>query len=301
MIFDQSEVLPTGGDPSWATLTKEIDGNLPGQWIFRALKERPKNLAVPILSSFDEAWNRRTGKELLPSERRLYEAWMLREFKREAYHYLTHLPERDDYLEWMALGRHYGMPSRLVDFTYSFYIAVYFAISELAAKDTGWILAVNHAWHKDQLEIKVKTGWAKKYNVPPHRAAFQDKDLFRGFAFNPGEDYVAAVNPLRRNPRLAAQQGLFMCPGNITRTFDENLATALGTEPNVKKLIPLPCSMRDTAMKELRRMNISSASLFRDLSGWAMSQRDVVHGDILDEGFRRELELELTDPRPIPS
>jgi len=79
------------------------------------------------------------------------------------------------------------------------------------------------------------------------------------------------------------------------------LATALGTEPNVKKLIPLPCSMRDTAMKELRRMNISSASLFRDLSGWAMSQRDVVHGDILDEGFRRELELELTDPRPIPS
>lgn len=44
-------------------------------------------------------------------------------------------------------------------------------------------------------------------------------------------------------------------------------------------------------------MNISSASLFRDLSGWAESQGDVVHHDFHDERFKQELELELNEPK----
>jgi hypothetical protein len=296
--------------PRQKNLSKLIDKvkktTPPGEWIFRALKKGPttRKRKVPILSSFDKAWNRRTAPPLPSGDRRLYEAWMLRDFKREAYHYLSHLPERDDFLEWLALGRHYLMPVRLLDFTYSFYIAVYFAVSRLTKDDEGndkdgWVLAFNLKWSKEHVEKTLTPSLRTKCNVEDAKAAFQDKRLFKGFAFDYPEDYVVAVNPLRRNPRLAAQQGLFLCPGNIEHTFEENLKKTIQHEPHVKKLmlIPLHPSIRTETMRELRRMNISSASLFRDLPGWAESQGDIVHMDIKDGRFKEELKLELKQPR----
>jgi hypothetical protein len=284
---------------NWPELLAMVDRITPhGDWIFRGLRKGPdKENNLEILSHFDEAWRRRRPE----GARKLYEAWMLREFRREAYHHLHHLPEREDLLEWLALGRHYGMPVRLVDFTYSFYIAVYFAISRKVEEEVGWILAFNIKWHKQQLETYIVPKLLEKCNVPPNEAAFQDLRLFREFAINYNQDYVAAVNPFRRNPRLASQQGLFLCPANIEHDFDKNLESALPIDPEHRKgmlcLIQVPHGIRNEIIRELRRMNISSASLFRDLSGWAESQGDLVYYDINDKRFQDELNLEFEKPR----
>ena len=247
---------------NWSELLALVNRSTPhGDWIFRGLKKGPnEKKELEILSYFDEAWNRRQGRKV---SRKLYEAWMLREFRREAYHHLRHLPERGDLLKWLALGRHYGMPVRLLDFTYSFHVAVYFAISRRIENEDGWVLAFNHKWHKQQLETNIVPALARKCKVPLREAAFQDPRLFRGFAVAYPKDYVAAVNPFRRNPRLAAQQGLFLCPGNIEHKFEKNLEKALPKDPGRRKdkliLIRVPSRIRTETMKELRRMNISSA------------------------------------------
>lgn len=299
MKFEDDQVLSS---ETWSKLVALVKGSTPhGDWIFRGLKTGPdQNQDLKILSHFDEAWTRSRpikAKELRP----LYEAWMLRDFRRQAHHHLANLPERTDLLEWLALGRYYGMPVRLVDFTYSFYIAAYFAMCRRITEDNGWILAFNHKWHKEQLEASIVPALAQQCGISHDEAAFQDSRLFRKFAIGNSQCYVAAVAPFRRNPRLAAQQGLFLCPANIEEVFEENLNGALPSDPEERKralvLIKLPCELRTEAMKELLQMNISAASLFPDLSGWAESQGDHVHQDIQDDRFEKELKLEFTNPR----
>lgn len=308
MRFHKSQFLPECGN--WAELLQAVNDwtERGDRWIFRGLRKGPDiNNDLKILSHFDEAWGRRSpkgsasAKPLPRSSRELYEAWMLRDFRRQAYHHLRAVPEREDLLEWLALGRHYGMPVRLVDFTYSFYVAVYFSICRGMGSNDGWILAFNHTWHKAELEKRIVPRLAGK--VPHGERAFQDSRLFRAFAVGNRQNYVAAVNPFRRNPRLAAQQGLFLCPANVRHDFDSNLEGALPSDPANRKdrlvLIKVPSRIRTETIRELRRMNISSASLFPDLSGWAESQGDLVHHDMdtRDEAFKRELKLEMRKPR----
>jgi hypothetical protein len=54
------------------------------------------------------------------------ESGLLRRFKRQAHHYISNPPEENDPLEWLALMQHYGAPTRLLDWTYSFFVALYF-------------------------------------------------------------------------------------------------------------------------------------------------------------------------------
>lgn len=250
MRFCESQFLRR---QKWSELVDLVNERTPhGKWIFRGLRKGPDaENNVELLSHFDEAWKRKyppTSAEEERSLRWLYEAWMLRDFRREAYHHLRHLPDKADLLEWLALGRHYGMPVRLVDVTYSFYVAVYFAICRVIGSDSGWVLAFNHDWHKNELETKIVPKLASECEIPLCRAAFQDSRLFRRFALGNRLDYVAAVNPFRRNPRLAAQQGLFLCPANVQHDFNKNLEGALPSDLECRKdkliLIEVPSGIR---------------------------------------------------------
>lgn len=54
----------------------------------------------------------------------------IEEFRRRAPTILTGVPERDDYLSWLVLMQHYGCPTRLLDWTENFLIALYFVVSD---------------------------------------------------------------------------------------------------------------------------------------------------------------------------
>src|SRR5439155_228450 len=58
------------------------------------------------------------------------EQQMRKEFKLRAHYYINHLPNRGGVLSWLALMQHYGAPTRLLDWTYSFYVAAFFPLAE---------------------------------------------------------------------------------------------------------------------------------------------------------------------------
>ncbi|MBU0486189.1 MAG: FRG domain-containing protein [Proteobacteria bacterium] len=303
MNFASNEVIGNKPDWKWDQLLDAIQCLKPNgnQWVFRAVdkwEEKATSTSeyeVPITSSFDDAWERRTGSKL-PGDRRLYESWILSDFKREAHNYLGHLPEPSNFLEWMALGRHYGMPSRLVDFTYSFPVAAYFALSRRKKNELGRIVALNLTWMKKDWEERRRRMYT---NFTEKQASFHSEELFHHFAFVRQDTYAVVVNPLRRNPRLANQKGCFLCPGNIEEDVDQNLAQTVGRTPDVKKLVCLHPDLKTTAMKALAGMNVSQATLYPDLSGWAESRRDLVHFDIPDDRFKEELEIAISMPPRI--
>jgi hypothetical protein len=101
--------LPAVSDPEW--------------WLFRG---EPR--AYPKLqTSLERAL---VDRGTLLTEAADVERKLLKEFKRRAHHYMHPLPGEGDLMGWLALMQHYGAPTRLLDWTYSFYIATFFALSE---------------------------------------------------------------------------------------------------------------------------------------------------------------------------
>ena len=296
MQFEKNEIIEI---ETWQDYVNEVRDDF-GVWIFRAHNlDKIESMHINekcIKSSFDKACER-AQEPILEKDRWKYEARMLFEFKRGAHRYLDNIPPKEDFLEWFSIARHYGMPSRLVDFTYSPYVAAYFALSTKNDEEAGCIIALNLRWLKNDIEKRINTEWKKKMRpISIKDASFHNTKFFHKFAFDWEESCVVPVNPLTRNSRLASQQGLFLCPGNIDKSFDYNLKKTLEKEKFVKKIFILKSKIRRDAIRELWKMNINLATLYQDLSGWAETQRDLVHFKIEDKRVNCELKNSIQKP-----
>jgi hypothetical protein len=137
---------------SWEQ-ARRISRSLHG-WVFRGQSSARHGLTSSI-----ERAAKRAG-----IERRLlrgYEEYVLVEFQRRAHHYLSALPPAKATLEWLALLPHHGAPTRLLDFTGSFYIAAFFAC-EFADGDAA-IWAINAPALRGILAKK-----ASRSDIEPH-------------------------------------------------------------------------------------------------------------------------------------
>jgi hypothetical protein len=171
------------------------------------------------------------------------ESGLIRRFKRQCHHYNKETPEEDKILEWLALMRHYGAPTRLLDWTYSFYVALFFALSDAKPKEDFFNCAV---WALETRSITVdckdKKAFGLKDTKPKVFKKLNKVKVFdklcedehvtcqiweEVFAASEPNTFVYPVNPFRLNERLVIQQGVFLCSGNIQKTFEENLAEVL--------------------------------------------------------------------------
>ena len=93
------------------------------RWIFRGQKERNWNLRTSLERCFER-------QHIEPRAMEEVERDLIREFKRTYHNYATQVPVDSAILEWLSLMQHHGAPTRLLDFSYSIYVAAYFALEE---------------------------------------------------------------------------------------------------------------------------------------------------------------------------
>lgn len=89
---------------------------------------------------------------------------------------------------------------------------------------------------------------------------------------SPHAAFAYVLTPFRLNERLRIQKGTFLAPGDITIGFEENLTAMRGhNDPANVIQIVIPAQCRRDALKHLYYMNVSRASLFPGLEGYARS------------------------------
>jgi len=244
---------------------KDIHEPQKKNWIYRG----QRNFSWHIETSLEracEAWELPLTKAMETEE------LLIREFKRRFHLYTTDLPEDKAYIEWLSIMQHHGSPTRLLDFSYSFYVAAYFALeqpSDVKTEKGSAVFAINGKWLSDEMtRVIPDTELTKK----PTSIKIE-KHLHEIVTRKSRKPFVVPVNPFRMSQRLTTQKGIFMCPGDITKSFEENLNsfTSLEKKENIFKLL-IPNSKRRKILDILiNDMNIDRTTLFPGLDGFAQS------------------------------
>jgi hypothetical protein len=101
------------------------------------------------------------------------------------------------------------------------------------------------------------------------------QSFYKLFQSKRSPSMILAINPLQLNPRLSIQQGIFLCPTTITKTFWDNLGPLLetGSSSNhfIKLIIEDDKKLRSTILRNLHRMNINEATLYPGIDGYSRS------------------------------
>jgi hypothetical protein len=186
----------------------------------------------------------------------------------------VYTPEEEDFLEWLSLMQQHGAPTRLLDFTYSMLIAAYFALETVNDKCTVW--AINSEWAVKESKKLFKSSPKHIFFKEPitKKAALKFKSIF--LSNNP-KKFASPVNPFRLTQRITVQKGVFVCPGDITKTFEENLRSMQDFDSKnnvIKFIISLSrdkCDEWRKAVDFLYDLNITRTTLFPGLDGFASS------------------------------
>jgi len=233
-------------------------------WIFRGMKNSKWALETAVER---KGW-RRTGRTSNLTEK---EAIILREFQRRYHHYSQHPPQIDDTLEWLSVMQHHGAPTRLLDWSYSIYVAAYFALEESTGDCAVW--ALNTKWLFRELKKVYEDSRHKKFLAEGIMDTQEHRSLFRDiFMDNVRKPFVASFTPFRLNERLTIQKGTSLVPSDLSKKFEENLSNMPGYDKktNLKRII-IPRSIQSEAMESLFNMNISRATLYPGLDGFSSS------------------------------
>lgn len=160
---------------------------------------------------------------------------LLGSFRRWALGFADEATRATKPIELQCLARHYGVPTIVLDWTYSYYVASYFAFFE------------HHPSSSSDVSV-----WMLE----------RDADYDDTY----DDAIVISDNPelLRYNPRAIEQQAVFMIVNDPE--------VRIGNFPGITlRQWIIPSCERSVVLLDLKRMGITARSMFRNLDGAAMT------------------------------
>jgi hypothetical protein len=241
---------------SWEKFQKLVTGSKYKRWAFRGHQKSEWILNNPLLRYL-------TDFKLHRNSWAHQEDRIIRLFRRKAELFLQHVPKENDIFQWLALMQHHGAPTRLLDFTWSPFVAAFFALEKAKTDCAVWAVNFSEIQNKkynfqlDQVPMKVPNPW--------------DSESYRRFFIFNTIPFIIAGEPYHMNQRQIAQSGTFLVPGIIDKPIEEILSEWQNPEKIIVKFILKSSKIREQAMESLYYMNITYATLFPGLDGLARS------------------------------
>jgi hypothetical protein len=152
----------------------------------------------------------------------------LAEFRRIQEYRLPKAPGPKETFKWLQLAQHYGLPTRLLDWTQSLTTALYFACQN--NRVDGMVLAINP---RDLNRVSLKDSGIDVLDPEQHADTIQ-KYLDLGPDKRADGLPTVAVRPTWNSDRIIMQQGMFTLHGEQF-SLDKNQASALIGLPILKE------------------------------------------------------------------
>ena len=198
------------------------------------------------------------------------EAKFVAEFQRGARNYLSKDQIPEHLIEWLALMQHHGAPTRLLDLSWSPFIAAYFAFEFTPVSDDHkvavWCLNVEYLKKKSLQILSEEFSEALE-----ETQNLINEKLFQVLFYRNNKRLVFPVEPFRMNRRYSLQQSVFLSTGTSEAPFMEQLLFLQNEMPKAVVKLEIPSVQKKMVLRELAKMNLHRASLFPDLDGYALS------------------------------
>jgi hypothetical protein len=191
------------------------------------------------------------------------ERHLLRNFRKYAH---RDVADADELWYWLALAKHHGLATRMLDWTYSPYVALHFATAHATEfNQDALIWMVNFVETNKLLPRKLRSALDDEgmnamsagllTEVAPTLSAFDKL----------GEDFVVFFEPPALDERIVNQYALF----SVMPSPHERMDTWLEERPELARRIVLPAELKWEVRDKLDQANITERVLFPGLDGLA--------------------------------
>ena len=198
----------------------------------------------------------------LGGDARSLEGYLLRNFRKYAHR--DEVPS-DSVWDWLALGQHHGLPTRLLDWTYSPFVALHFATANLAAYDReGVVWAMDYTRVHEQLPDALRDVLDHEgANVFTPELLGRAAPTFRDLEAIAGAPFCLFLEPPSLDDRIVNQYALFSLLSDARTSLDDWLE---GRADLIRKLV-LPAGLKSEVRDKLDQANITERVLFPGLDG----------------------------------
>ena len=192
--------------------------------------------------------------------RRLEQA-LLRNFRKYAHRAAA---PGDSIWTWMALGQHRGLPTRLLDWSYSPLVALHFATEHPADLDTdGVVWCVNFIEANARLPPRLKRILEREASDTFTADMLSRFGTVSAFDTLTREPFVVFVEPPAIDDRILHQLALFSLISSPAAALDDWLRD----RPELYRRVVVPARLKREIRDKLDQANINERVLFPGLDG----------------------------------
>jgi hypothetical protein len=190
------------------------------------------------------------------------ERHLLRNFRKYAHRTFT---GGDDVWNWLSLAQHHGLPTRLLDWTYSPYVALHFVTANVEAFDVGgemWIVdfARANSLLPTPLQALLQREGSDVFTAEMLTAIAPTLEAFDALA---EDTFVLFLEPPSLDDRIVNQAALFSVMSSPLAGLDAWLAE----HADAWRRIAIPASLKWEIRDKLDQLNVTERVLFPGLDG----------------------------------
>lgn len=237
--------------------------DLSNSFIYRGQSDASWKLESMLERVIGKKWNKNIANQ--------HENYSIHVFKSKFHLYDNENILPKSKLAWLSIMQHYGVPTRLLDFTESPYVALYFALEgyDMHKYTDLAIYAFDHSQLMD-VSINYIANKDSRFGESKHTIIEKQDEIFEDTVDRFSYDIAWITEPHELNVRLDRQSGCFLLSGNKEKKIEEVLSDDIYSRCTINKYI-IKANLYNNIYVLLRKMNINSKTIYGDLQGLARS------------------------------